>query len=279
MDYYYFNNDNVLINSDKIHYYYHENNFPFKTLHGHYDYWEFTIVTRGKLKHVCNGKEEIISSGHLFFQTTKDTHYITEINENNKEMVYFNLIVRESTLIKLCEGISNDFFSNLINGKRVYRISESLIYNIQKIIHKTNLLTKNEYDKYDKFLCSAILLILQHIFISQLSGDDTDENFVRKINDIMNDIGFLKLSVDELASKTGYSRMHLDRLIKKHFNQTPHEFLTTYRIRYAENLLLSTEMSVQDICKIVGYNGFPIFCSNFKKEFGVTPLQYRLKNR
>ncbi len=277
MEYYRFIEDNIYSKDQRYNYFYHKNNFPFKNLHGHIDYWEFTIVLEGSLKHICNGKEEIITAGHLFFQTTKDIHLIAE-NDNDKHMVYSNILVRETTLKALADSISPEFFDNLINGRRVFHITEGFIDNIENIVHQINLLSKDEINKYNSFLCSATLLILQRIFLSQISYD-SDDAFTRKINKIKNDQQFLLLSVDELADKTGYSRMQLDRLIKKYYNQTPLEFLTTHRIRYAENLLLSTDMSVDEICRKVGYSGFATFSKNFKNKYGVTPLQYRLKNK
>ena len=119
---------------------------------------------------------------------------------------------------------------------------------------------------------------MQKLFSSQISTKG-EHKFVDLINDIMTKPDFLKLNVNEFSEKTGYSRMQLDRLMQIHFKQTPHEFLTNYRLRYAESLLLSTDMSIQEICETIGYSEMPIFCSNFKKVYGTTPLKYKNNNR
>ena len=47
---------------DKISFSYHINTFDFPTIHGHADYWEFTLLTDGKLVNVSSGKKNRISA-------------------------------------------------------------------------------------------------------------------------------------------------------------------------------------------------------------------------
>ena len=47
---------------DKISFSYHINTFDFPTIHGHADYWEFTLLTDGKLVNVSRTMKAVSSS-------------------------------------------------------------------------------------------------------------------------------------------------------------------------------------------------------------------------
>ena len=52
---------------DKISFSYHINTFDFPTIHGHADYWEFTLLTDGKLVNVSSGTKTSFPQGNYSF--------------------------------------------------------------------------------------------------------------------------------------------------------------------------------------------------------------------
>ena len=51
------------------------------------------------------------------------------------------------------------------------------------IKYNNNAKKKNNYAKYEDLLCSAVILILQHIFIENLSTQEVESSFIEKLND------------------------------------------------------------------------------------------------
>ncbi|MBQ7364176.1 MAG: helix-turn-helix transcriptional regulator [Clostridia bacterium] len=85
------------------------------------------------------------------------------------------------------------------------------------------------------------------------------------------------LSLGDIAARYGYSEDYTIKLFKKEYGTTPYQYLIKKRLQEAERLLLSTTMSVEEISRKVGYNDFSTFYRDFKKRFGVSPGEYRIK--
>lgn len=58
------------------------------------------------------------------------------------------------------------------------------------------------------------------------------------------------------------------------------DYLSALRMEAAANILINDEsLSVLDVCNMVGYNHLGYFYKKFKKHYGVTPMEYREKNK
>lgn len=86
-----------------------------------------------------------------------------------------------------------------------------------------------------------------------------------------------ELSNELLAERIGISPYHFIRIFKKETGFTPHEYLVRTRIDMAKYLLKNTGLSVKDICYNTGFSCESVFCSSFKKNVGMTPVNYRSK--
>lgn len=90
------------------------------------------------------------------------------------------------------------------------------------------------------------------------------------------------LSLDMLAEKYNTSAQYISRLIKKEVGMTYQSYLNHLRITKAQELLVSTDLSITEIYEQVGYNSRNTFVKTFKSMTGVTPSDYRrtqTKNR
>lgn len=278
MERYYFslNNSNAYLNGnmDKVSYTYHVNTFDFVEPHGHGDYWEFTIVTDGALGNVKDGTEHVYEKNSVFYSTTDDEHYL---KRRSQKLRYINLIVRESTLKRLADAISTDFWQQLVEAKQKdITVMPSVVDEIEEIIHRVNLLDNSQYQKYNDLLCSAVLLLLQRFlghFLHELSKQKS--TFQSRLIRLMDKKEFLSYNVDDLCANLDYSRMQLLRLFKEHFGVSPHQYLVSYKMQYAANLLTSTDIKVIEVCHLVGYAKLSQFSTNFKQRYGVAPGQFR----
>ena len=69
--------------------------------------------------------------------------------------------------------------------------------------------------------------------------------------------------------------MQLSRMFKQHFGTTPHNYLLSNRLLYAQNLLDNTDLRTIAIANAIGYSNLAQFNIVFKNKFGVTQGQYR----
>jgi AraC family transcriptional regulator len=83
------------------------------------------------------------------------------------------------------------------------------------------------------------------------------------------------ISLDDMADVAGISRFHLLRLFKDSYEETPFRRLTRMRMEEARRRLVQSRESVTDIGFACGYENPAHFASAFKREFGLSPRQYR----
>jgi AraC-like DNA-binding protein len=83
------------------------------------------------------------------------------------------------------------------------------------------------------------------------------------------------IDVGELARKANISASHLRHLFKVETGLTLTQYVKLIRMQKAEQLLLSTFLSVKEIMNRVGINNESYFSREFKRTFGLAPLQYR----
>lgn len=83
------------------------------------------------------------------------------------------------------------------------------------------------------------------------------------------------LMLDDLAAVAGLSAFHFHRVFRSVTGIPPSEFLTILRLQEAKRLLLTTSMSVIDICTEVGYASLGTFTARFGRLVGTSPGRLR----
>ena len=84
-----------------------------------------------------------------------------------------------------------------------------------------------------------------------------------------------ELSLKDISRDLFINPVYLGQLIKKETNSTFAELLNKQRIKAAQQLLLSTNDSIEDICYTVGYSNVGYFYKVFRKLCGKSPKAYR----
>ncbi|MFF1723796.1 helix-turn-helix transcriptional regulator [Streptomyces sviceus] len=87
-----------------------------------------------------------------------------------------------------------------------------------------------------------------------------------------------ELDLGAVAAHAGYSRYHFLRAFKEAYGETPGQYLTHRRIERAEEMLRAADLSVTEICHLVGFSSLGTFSARFKARTGLTPSEYRRKN-
>ncbi|QJD84635.1 AraC family transcriptional regulator [Cohnella herbarum] len=88
-----------------------------------------------------------------------------------------------------------------------------------------------------------------------------------------------QFDLSKLSDHLFVSPSHISRLFHKETGATISDYVTARRLREACLLLAATQLSVREIAHKVGLLSGPYFGRLFKKQFDVTPLQYRNRMR
>ncbi len=84
-------------------------------------------------------------------------------------------------------------------------------------------------------------------------------------------------SVEQMASRCGYSSDHFSRVFKKVTGENPRDYIVRARINRARILLLDTDLSIGQIADALGFQDVYFFSKQFKAKAGVPPSVYRKK--
>lgn len=83
------------------------------------------------------------------------------------------------------------------------------------------------------------------------------------------------LHLEALATHAGYSRFHFARAFAAAYGEPPRAYLTRRRIERAKDLLRSANLTVTEICLLVGYESLGSFSTRFRQLVGQSPAMYR----
>jgi AraC-like DNA-binding protein len=84
-----------------------------------------------------------------------------------------------------------------------------------------------------------------------------------------------QLDVAALAAQAGYSREHFIRAFRAAYGETPGRYRTRRRIERACDLLRSANLTVTEICYLVGFTSLGSFSARFSEVTGKSPTAYR----
>lgn len=86
------------------------------------------------------------------------------------------------------------------------------------------------------------------------------------------------ISVEDIAACCGLNRSYFGKIFHENTGKSPQEFLISYRMTKAAELLKLTELSIADIGNAVGYPNQLHFSRAFKNVYGISPRQWRNEN-
>lgn len=84
-----------------------------------------------------------------------------------------------------------------------------------------------------------------------------------------------RIGLEEIAADCGYSRFHINKIFRSQMDTTVVDYLIHYRMEKAKELLAHTKESVKNIAMLTGYSDPNYFNWTFRKQTGLSPLQYR----
>lgn len=87
------------------------------------------------------------------------------------------------------------------------------------------------------------------------------------------------IQIKDVAGYVGIDRTYLYKLFKKHKGISPKQYLTFYRIMEAKRLLEETGLSITETGLSCGFHDASMFCKEFLRIEGESPLHYRKRIR
>ncbi len=110
---------------------------------------------------------------------------------------------------------------------------------------------------------------------SSISGKDQYSKSTREAIRIIQQNVNQRISIDDIADKVYLSKNRLEVKFKQETGKTLHDFILERKRKEAKNLLRNTSQTIQEISDYLCFSSQSYFQNVFKKEFHITPNQYR----
>jgi AraC-like DNA-binding protein len=93
--------------------------------------------------------------------------------------------------------------------------------------------------------------------------------------DFMRDAYQRPINLPEISAQANLSPYYFQRVYRRTFQETPHEFLTRLRLERAKTLLARGSHNVTEACFEVGFSSLGSFSTLFTHRVGMSPSEYR----
>lgn len=226
-------------------------------LHWH-EYFEIEYILSGSGKIILNGAEFDYHKNSLLFMSPSDLQEI-QINQTTE-------------IINI--SFTNEWISDELSG---FLSSGCIISDYEN--HLPHLLYE-EYGRNDKYSSIYAKHLLNGILIDIIRYLNESNNISLNPS-ILKIIHFMRIhfkepiTLNDIAGSINFAPTYCSQIFSNTLGISIKKYLIHLRLTYARKLLLSTDMTISEICYCSGFNDFSNFMKLFKKSYNITPKQYR----
>lgn len=235
--------------------------------HEHSSY-ELMAITNGELI-INNTNKNLLCKNQIIIVPPLLPHYCTFVN-SVVAVLNFDIEKSNNNKTPLYDVLYNTIKNQIV----------TIPFNNATQLYINQLFDKNKSDLFEDAIQPLILLLFTEIFSSFTENTVRDE--YHPTNTYMDMIGYYiaehlntAITLDTLAGELHICSKQISRIIKREFDCSLAELITRRRINSAAILLANTQLKLNVIATSVGYSSLTSFRDNFKKQYGVTPREYR----
>ena len=236
---------------------------------GRHDY-HLLYVKSGKLYYYIKNTQHCVSSGGvLIYKPNEPQHYEFFLSDApDIYWVYFTGSDVGDTLkrLELQSG-------NVLLGTACTQY-DTLFENIisELLYHKLHFMD------ISSMLIQQLLFLVSRNVCNLTYFSSHRDLVLEKVIDIFHSSYREKISISSIASELNYSSSWLSKTFTRHYGMSPKAYLTNLRIEKAKSMLLTT-ISIRKVAEQTGFPDQMYFSRVFRASTGLTPSQYRQKNR
>lgn len=248
----------------------------YTSLHQH-DYYEFFIITSGKVHHILNGNTEILEENTLQLIRPDDIHQFSQLKDSKS--THINISATCERFEELCHalGISID---KLLNGNCPLRfeLSRNEMDFFMHRAQQLNLKMRDDENDSSLFQLTVSEMLIHAISILYKRHPmrlDSRPTWLFSLLKQLHSPDLMSCNADDVYRLSGYSPPVVIKHFKQYTGETVQSYLVKLKIDWAILLLHSTDKSVLEISESLGYSSLSHFCKLFKTQTGETPAKFR----
>lgn len=251
-----------------------------------HNYVEIIYMCQGTTTHIINDKDTItLKTGELLFLNQNVTQEILPAKEHD---IAVNFIVlpeffnRAFTMLD-DENVLREFLITTLQQKK--SPVSYLHFQVRDVLPVQNLMenliwsvvTKESNARSTRQITMGLLFLNLLNYTDRMNQNNPDlyhQNIAVAAMRYIED-HYQTASLEEFSSTVNLPAYQVSRLVSRHTGHSFKDLLQKQRLNQAAYLLIHTKMPMETIIASIGYNNSSYFYNLFKKEYGMTPKEYR----
>jgi AraC family transcriptional regulator, transcriptional activator of pobA len=254
--------------------------FSVKYPHRH-DFFEVLFLRKGSGYHVIDGNKYEIKPPSVFFMSPGQAHKL-ELSQDIEGFIFiftsdFYLLNRsnQNSLIEF------PFFYTVHQDNPPLLLANEQDILFLETLFRQSIAEMNQPGEYTLEMLRSILDLILTLCAARYQVDDNLLNkgkgqmLVKKFFHLVEENNQKKLLLGDYARMIGVTPNHLTQTVRLLTGKTSSQIIKAKQLLEIKRMLYHTSLSVSEIAAKLNFDDQSYFTKFFKRETGLTPLQYR----
>ncbi|WP_461810564.1 helix-turn-helix domain-containing protein [Faecalimonas sp.] len=274
---------NMLSRDFEIYYYTntYKSNYDYNVNSHTHNYYEFYFFLEGNVSMNIEGTCYPLKQGDVIVVPPNVKHHVLlhDVHIPYRRFVFWISVDYCNDLLQLSPDYVYLMQHSKISKHYIFHYDMIAFNSLQsKVFHLIEELHSNRFGKDAKVsLCvnDLILHLNRSVYEmehpkSQHEEQNLYENLLLYIEDHLEE----NLSLDHIANHFYVSKYHIAHVFKENLGLSVHQFITKKRLKMCQQAILS-KSNISAVYSMYGFKDYSSFFRAFKKEFGMSPKEYK----
>lgn len=254
-----------------------------------HDFSELVLITAGAARHLVEHESYPVARGDIlclhpgFFHAYENAESMSLINVifDLRHLEYPAFDCRRSRLFNRIFPVDSARLNAAMLVKPILHADDGLLDTLIGGAHELEQELRDR--RPGSYFCSMALFfgLIARLLRCRTAADEEDdipERF-RDLRDFLHANCAEPLNVEQLALRSGMSKRSFYRHFREAFGLSPVEYLLALRLERATELLSRSELGIAEAAQAAGFDDQNYFGRQFRRRFGISPREFRRRNR
>ncbi len=254
--------------------------FAVKYPHRH-DFFEVLFLNKGSGFHVIDGNNYEIKPPCVFFMSPGQAHKL-ELSQDIEGYIF--IFTADFYLLNRADQnrlIEFPFFYTIHQDNPPLQLERTDDVRFLETLFRQGIDELNRSEGYSPEMLRSILDLILTTCASRYQAPENLLNkgkgqiLVKRFFHLLEENHHQNLSLNEYARMIGVTANHLTQTVRQLTGKTSSQIIKDKQLLEIKRLLVHTTLSVSEIAGQLNFDDQSYFTKFFKREIGITPLQYR----